>query len=332
VTASITHLVQGPFRPEAASRDRALRFTNVVHRYGALVALDELDLEVARGETLGLLGPNGAGKSTAISILLGLLRQQQGEVEVLGSDPRTAMRSGRVGAMLQVGGGSGLPHGVKVGELVAMTARLYRRAAPVAQTIARAGLATLADRQTQRLSGGEIQRVRFALAIAGDPELIFLDEPTTAMDVEGRRSFWAMMRNFASEGRTVVFATHHLEEADAVADRIVVMRKGKVVANGPAATIKAAVRTRRVRFVAPGVDLLEVRELDGVDAASVRGTEVILDSLDADATIRALVASGMVFCDLEVTGADLEAAFVALTGELADVVPLEPAVRASGQR
>ena len=138
MTASITHLVQGPSWLEPASRARALRFTNVVHRYGSLVALDELDLEVARGETLALLGPNGAGKSTAISILLGLLRQQQGEVEVLGSDPRTAMRSGRVGAMLQVGGGSGLPHGVKVGELVAMTARLYRRAAPVAQTIDRA--------------------------------------------------------------------------------------------------------------------------------------------------------------------------------------------------
>jgi ABC-2 type transport system ATP-binding protein len=297
-----------------------------------LVALDHLDLEVARGETLALLGPNGAGKSTAISILLGLQHHQRGDVEVLGSDPRSAMRSGRVGAMLQVGGGSGLPHGVKVGELVAMTARLYRAPAPVATTINRAGLVGLVDRQTQRLSGGEVQRVRFALAIAGDPELIFLDEPTIAMDVEGRRSFWAMMRSFAIEGRTVVFATHHLEEADAVADRIVVMRKGKVVANGPAATIKAAVRTRRVRFVSPGADLVQLRELDGVDAASMRGTEVILDSLDADATIRALVGSGIAFCDLEVTGADLEAAFVALTGELADVVALDAAARASGRR
>jgi ABC-2 type transport system ATP-binding protein len=242
------------------------------------------------------------------------------------------MRSGRVGAMLQVGGASGLPHGVKVRALVSMTARLYRTPAPVDQTLERAGLAALADRQTQRLSGGEVQRVRFALAIAGDPELIFPDEPTIAMDVEGRRLFWAMMRSFASEGRTVVFATHHLEEADAVADRIVVMRKGKVVANGPAATIKAAVRTRRVRFVAPGAALGAVRELDGVDAASIRGTEVILDSLDADATVRALVASGLTFCDLEVTGADLEAAFVALTGELADVVPLGSAVSASGRR
>jgi ABC-2 type transport system ATP-binding protein len=242
------------------------------------------------------------------------------------------MRSGRVGAMLQVGAGSGIPHGVRVGELVQMTSRLYRNPAPIGRTMERAGLTELADRQTQRLSGGEVQRVRFALAIAGDPELIFLDEPTIAMDVEGRRSFWAMMRGFASEGRTVVFATHHLEEADAVADRIVVMRKGRVVANGAPSSIKAAVRTRRVRFVAAEVDLVKVRELDGVDSATARGTEVILDSLDADATIRALVASGMAFNDLEVTGADLEAAFVALTGDLADVVDIAAAASARGGR
>lgn len=332
MTASITHPSQDASDQDRIARPCALRFDKVVHRYGSVLALDQLDLEVARGETLALLGPNGAGKSTAISILLGLQRHQRGDVEVLGSDPRTAMRSGRVGAMLQVGGGAGLPHGVRVSELVAMTARLYRAPAPVLQTIDRAGLVGLADRQTQRLSGGEVQRVRFALAIAGDPELIFLDEPTIAMDVEGRRSFWAMMRSFASEGRTVVFATHHLEEADAVADRIVVMRKGSVVANGPAATIKAAVRTRRVRFVSRQADLVEVRELDGVDSASVRGTEVILDSLDADATIRALVVSGITFCDLEVTGADLEAAFVALTGELDDVVGIDSGVLAGRQR
>jgi ABC-2 type transport system ATP-binding protein len=290
------------------------------------VALNKLDLEVARGETLALLGPNGAGKSTAISILLGIRRQHEGEVSVLGTDPRTAMASGKVGAMLQVGGGSGLPHGVKVGDLVAMTARLYRRPPPVERTLARAGLTRLADRQTQRLSGGEAQRVRFALAIAGDPELVFLDEPTVAMDVEGRRGFWAMMRDFSREGRTVVFATHHLDEVDAVADRIVVMRRGAVVANGPACTIKAAVPTRRVRFASSRVDRNRLRELDGVDAASVRGTEVVLDSLDADATIRALVASGVAFTDIEVTGADLEQAFVALTGDLAGAYTVADAV------
>jgi len=305
---------------------RALRFRQVVHRYGSLVALDHLDLDVDVGETVALLGPNGAGKSTAISILLGLQHQYEGAVTVLGADPRTAMASGRVGAMLQVGGGSGLPNGVKVGELVSMVANLYRHPAPVGRTLSRAGLTELADRQTQRLSGGQGQRLRFALAIAGDPELVFLDEPTVAMDVEGRRSFWSMMRDFAREGRTVVFATHHLDEADAVADRIVVMRRGTVVANGPASAIKAVVATRRLRFVLPHAEAAVLCELDGVDEATVRGSEVVLDSLDADATLRALVHQGISFSDIEITGACLEQAFVALTSDLAGATTVEDAV------
>ncbi len=316
----------GSTTPRDGGCGPALRFSGVVHRYRSLVALDHLDLEVARGETLALLGPNGAGKSTAISILLGLQRPQEGEVAVLGTDPRSAMASGKVGAMLQVGGGTGLPHGVKVGDLVAMTSRLYRHPAAVKRTLERAGLTALAERQTHRLSGGQAQRVRFALAIAGDPELVFLDEPTVAMDVDGRRSFWTMMRGFAQEGNTVVFATHHLDEVDAVADRIVVMRRGTVVANGAASTIKAAVPTRRVRFASTGADPARLRELDGVDAAIVRGSEVVLDSLDADATVRSLVASGVAFSDIEVTGADLEQAFVALTGDLADACTVDDAV------
>ncbi|MGH9171276.1 MAG: ABC transporter ATP-binding protein [Acidimicrobiales bacterium] len=316
----------GASRPGGADDSPVVRFSDVVHRYGRLLALDHLGLAVQRGETLALLGPNGAGKSTAISLLLGLQRLQEGELRVLGTDPRTAMVSGRVGAMLQVGGGSGLPHGVKVGELVAMTSRLYRRPAPVEHTLGRAGLTQLADCQTHRLSGGQAQRVRFALAIAGDPDLVFLDEPTVAMDVEGRRAFWSMMREFAGEGRTVVFATHHLDEADAVADRIVVMRKGSVVANGAASMIKAIVATRRVRFVSERADPGRLRELDGVNAACVRGSEVVLDSIDADATVRALVAAGLAFSHIEVTGADLEQAFMALTCDLVKAQTVDDAV------
>jgi ABC-2 type transport system ATP-binding protein len=215
---------------------------------------------------------------------------------------------------------------VKVGELVTMTSRLYRHPACVERTLARAGLSGLADRQTQRLSGGQAQRVRFALAIAGNPDLVFLDEPTVAMDVEGRRTFWAMMRGFAGEGRTVLFATHHLDEADAVADRIVVLRKGTVVANGAASTIKATVASRRLRFVSNGADPARLRELDGVVAASVRGSEVVLDSLDADATVRSLVVSGTAFSDIEVTGADLEQAFLALTSDLAEAQTVDDAI------
>jgi ABC-2 type transport system ATP-binding protein len=311
-----------------------LELDDVRAAYGRIEVVHGVSLRLSGGSCLALLGPNGAGKSTAISILLGLQRPQEGEVSVLGTDPRSAMASGKVGAMPQVGGGSGLPHGVKVGDLVAMTSRLYRHPSAVERTLARAGLTDLADRPTQRLSGGQAQRVRFALAIVGDPQLVFLDEPTIAMDVEGRRSFWAMMREFSQEGRTVVFATHHLDEVDAVADRIVVMRSGKVVANGAASTIKAAVPTRRVRFVSPGADPARLRELDGVDAACVRGCEIVLDSLDADATVRALVASGVAFTDIEVTGADLEQAFVALTGDLADARTVDDAVarRSSGSR
>jgi ABC-2 type transport system ATP-binding protein len=318
-----------PARSDEVAR-LAVCFRSVVHRYGSLVALDHLDLDVARGETLALLGPNGAGKSTAISILLGLQHHDEGTVTVLGTDPRSAMASGHVGAMLQVGGGSGLPNGVKVGELVAMVTRLYRNPAPVARTLGRAGLTQLAERQTQRLSGGQAQRVRFALAIAGDPELVFLDEPTVAMDVEGRRSFWSMMRDFAGEGRTVVFATHHLDEADAVADRIVVMRQGTVVANGPASAIKAAVPTRRLRFVLEEADQAALCDLDGVDVATVRGSEVVLDSFDADATLRALVRHGTSFRDIEITGAGLEQAFVALTGDLDEITTVDDAVAPRG--
>ena len=178
------------------------------------------------------------------------------------------------------------------------------------RTLARAGLSDSAHRCTQRLSGGQVQRLRFALAIAGDPELVFLDEPTICLwtwKADGR--FWTMMRGFASEGRTVVFATHHLNEADAVADRIVVLRRGMVVANGAASTIKAAAPTRRVRFVCENADPARLCELDGVDATSVRGSEVVLDSLDPDATVRALVTSGVCFSDISVTAADLEQAF-----------------------
>ena len=206
------------------------------------------------------------------------------------------MASGKVGAMLQVGGGSGLPHGVKVGAFVTMTSRLYRNPAPVERTLARAGLTDLAHRCTQRLSGGQVQRLRFALAIAGDPELVFLDEPTIAMDVEGRRSFWTMMRGFASEGRTVVFATHHLERG----------RRGGGPHRGAAPGHGGRQRrppppSRRPPLpggcasCAKNADPARLCELDGVDAASVRGSEVVLDSLDPDATVRALVTSGVAF-------------------------------------
>ncbi|HEX3947356.1 MAG TPA: ABC transporter ATP-binding protein, partial [Acidimicrobiales bacterium] len=291
----------------------ALRFEAVSHRYGRHLALDQLDLSVRRGETVALLGPNGAGKSTTISALLGLLRPEAGRVQVLGTSPRRAVAKGWVGAMLQSGSGCGLPPGVRVDEALRLVHRLYRHPAPFELTVERADIGSLLRCRTQRLSGGQAQRVRFAMAIAGDPQVVFLDEPTSAMDVESRRSFWRMIRELGRQGRTTVFATHHLAEADEVADRVVVLNHGQVVADGPGATLKAAVATRRLRFVVDRPDHQMLNRLEGVTDVDVRGTTVALDSLDADATLRALVGGGVGFRDLEVTGAGLEQAFVALT-------------------
>ena len=312
----LSSLVAAPSGELAPSPQRlvALSFQSVTHRYGPRIALDRLDLDVLQGEVLALLGPNGAGKSTTISALLGLVRPQEGHIEVLGRDPRQSVADGRVGAMLQSGSGIGLPPGVRVDEALGLVRRLYPRPAALDHIVERADIGALLRRRTDRLSGGQAQRVRFAIAIAGDPEVVFLDEPTSAMDVESRQGFWRMMRDFGNEGRTVLFATHHLAEADEIADRVVVLNHGRVVADGPGATLKAAVATRRLRFVTDLPDRAELSELEGVTEVDVCGTGVSIDSLDADATIRDLVGRGVRFRDLEVTGAGLEQAFVALTG------------------
>jgi ABC-2 type transport system ATP-binding protein len=291
----------------------ALRFDRVVHRYGSRLALDGLSLEAARGETLALLGPNGAGKSTTIAILLGLLRPQAGEVEVLGTTSHRAVAEGRVGAMLQTGQGSGLLPGVRVQSLVQLVRKLFPSPAPLNLVVARSGIGPILHRRTNQLSGGEAQRVRFAIAIAGDPELVFLDEPTAAMDVAGRRAFWRMIREFGTQGRTIVVATHHLHEVDQISDRVVVINHGRIVADGPGAVLKAAVTARHVRFVCDRPDERLLDQLEGVTDVEVRGQVVRLDSLDADATVRALVSNKVPFDHLEVTGAGLEEAFIELT-------------------
>jgi ABC-2 type transport system ATP-binding protein len=300
-----------PAAPRVAGEGPALRFVDVVRRYGEHVALDHLNLEVARGETLALLGPNGAGKSTTIALFLGLLRADEGQVEVLGTSPRQAVARGQVGAMLQQGSGNGLPPGVRVGKALRMVSRLYPRPMDLTTLVERTGIAGL-DRRTDRLSGGEAQRVRFAMALVGMPDLLFLDEPTAAMDVEARQTFWQIIRRLGQGGQTVVFATHHLDEAD-YADRVVVINRGRVVADGPGATLKAAVATRQLRFVVDEPDRELLDRLQGVTDVEVRGTGVVLNSLDADATVRDLVDKEVAFSNLEVAGACLEDAFLALT-------------------
>jgi ABC-2 type transport system ATP-binding protein len=288
----------------------AARLEEVTKRYGQVTALDGAGFQLRRGETVALLGPNGAGKSTTVGILLGLLRPDAGRVELLGGSPHEATAAGRVGAMLQQGD---LLDGVTVAELVELVRDLYPAPRPLAETLELAGLTELAGRRVERLSGGQAQRVRYALAVAGAPELLFLDEPTAGMDVQARRAFWRGVRELADRGATVLFATHYLEEADEYADRIVVLLGGKVIADGPATQIKAGVGSRRVRATVPaGHDGL-LRDLPGVRGLQRRGESVLLESADADATVRALFASGLEVRDVEVTGADLEDAFLALT-------------------
>jgi ABC-2 type transport system ATP-binding protein len=290
----------------------AVGLDRVTRRFGSALALDSIQVEIQAGQTVALLGPNGAGKSTAISIMLGLLAPTEGSARVLGLPPRDAVRSGRVGALLQ---SATLPVGARVGELVALARALYP--APLARQaiVDRAGLAGIEKRRVDTLSGGEAQRVRFALAIAGDPDVLFLDEPTVAMDVESRRGFWVDIRRGAADGRTILFATHYLDEADQVADRIIVLDRGRVVGDGSPAALKASVAERSVRFTLAGSDLdVELGALPAVSAVDRHGSTVALSTRDADATVRALVRAGIDFRHLEVAGADLDAAFLALTG------------------
>jgi ABC-2 type transport system ATP-binding protein len=302
----------------------AIRFDQVVKTYGLTRALDGVSFEVEKGETVALLGPNGAGKSTAVGVLLGLLSTDQGRASVLGEAPLVSLRAGRVGAMLQ---SAGLPPGARVAEVVDLVRALYPQPLPLAELLAVADLTDLAERKVDGLSGGQAQRVRFATAIAGDPQLVFLDEPTVAMDVESRRAFWDTTRSAAAKGRTTLFATHYLEEAEAVADRIIVLAQGQVVADGPPTAIKSIVRTRSVRFTLPGADPALLRGLPGVAEVTVHGDGVIIRANDADATVYGCYREGLAIRDLEVTGAGLEEAFLALTAAPTEDTDLQGAFR-----
>jgi ABC-2 type transport system ATP-binding protein len=282
---------------------------------GVVRAVRGIDVTVAEGETVALLGPNGAGKSTTIDMLLGLQAPGAGTVSVFGSPPGKAVAAGRVGAMLQTGG---LLRDLTVRELVTMMAALYPRSLEADEALSLAQVASLAERRTEKLSGGETQRVRFAVALVPNPDLLVLDEPTVGMDVEARHAFWTTVREFAARGRTVLFATHYLEEADVYADRAVLMAKGKVVADGPTTEIKAMVGSRTIRATLPDVPPDRLLELPGVARAERRGEAVVLICDDSDAAVRALLQSFPEVRDLEIRGAGLEEAFLHLTVDADD--------------
>jgi ABC-2 type transport system ATP-binding protein len=286
-------------------------FDQVSKGYGNVRAVDGLTLALHPGETVALLGPNGAGKSTTLDLLLGLRQPDAGTVRVFGTSPREAIVGGRVGAMLQSGG---LMDEVTVAELVRLACALHPKPYQPSDVLSRAGIAQIADRKVDKLSGGQAQRVRFALATAGDSDLIVLDEPTTGMDVTTRQAFWATMREQADRGRTVLFATHYLEEADAIADRVLVLHRGRLLADGTAAEIKAKAGARRISFDLEGtIEEAPLRALPFLTSVDVSGHTVRIRSTDADATVHALYGLGLFPRNLEVAGLGLEQAFVAIT-------------------
>jgi ABC-2 type transport system ATP-binding protein len=278
--------------------------------FGAVRAVRGLDLELRRGSTVALLGPNGAGKTTTIDMMIGLTRPDAGTISLFGRSPAEAVRAGMIGAMTQTGQ---LIEYLSVRELITMMAAIYPAPLDVEEALQISGADQFADRQTRKLSGGETQRVRFAIALVADAELLVLDEPTVALDVEGRRDFWSAMRAFAARGKTVVFATHYLEEADAYADRIVLMSHGRIVADGAPTEIKATVGGRIIRATLPGVDLATLHALTGVTGVDRKGDAITLNCSDSDATLRDLFATFPLIRDVEVRGAGLEEAFLELT-------------------
>ncbi len=301
-----TRLDPGPSTPDA------IQIRGLSKSYRTVRALRDLDLTVAPGEIVAILGPNGAGKSTTNEMILGLAEPDAGSVSVFGLTPSQAVRRGRVGAMLQNGA---LLYDASVKDLLRLMYGLQAHPLPMREIIERADLGSFLATKTEKLSGGQAQRLRYALAIMPDPDLLILDEPTVAMDVEIRRAFWESMRDFTAVGRTVLFATHYLDEADAVADRIVVLAQGRVVADGTGAMIKAQVAGRTIGVAEDSVDHRLVAALAGVVKIETVGARLLIHATDSDAVLRALLGQCPRVRDIEVNSAKLEDAFLALTAK-----------------
>ncbi|PPI12912.1 ABC transporter ATP-binding protein [Rathayibacter sp. AY1D2] len=297
------------------STDLAVQATALTKSFGSVAAVAGVDLTVRPGEIVAFLGPNGAGKTTTLDMLLGLSAPDTGEVTVFGRSPRTAIAHGLVSAVLQTGG---LLKDLSVHETLELTASLFADTRPIDEVLERAGIADLASRRVGLCSGGQQQRLRFAMALLSDPGLLLLDEPTTGMDVEGRRAFWQAIRTDAARGRTVLFATHYLEEADEYADRIVLMSRGRIVADGTTSSIKNLVSGRIVHATLPGADLAALAALPQVSSVEAQGDRITVHTDDSDALARYLLTRTGAR-DVEITAQNLESVFLALTSEGASV-------------
>jgi ABC-2 type transport system ATP-binding protein len=299
-----------PPRTTDAVTIRALR-KNYETKTGTVAAVKQVDLAIGTGEVVAVLGPNGAGKSTTVATILGLTEPTSGTVEVFGKTPHEAVTEGLVGAMLQQGN---LLEDVTVAEVIGMIAGLHRHPMPVEHAMRMAGVTEIAGRYCTKLSGGQRQRVRFAIALVGDPRLLVLDEPTAAMDVGSRREFWHAMRSFTDAGRTVLFATHYLDEAEEFADRVVLLRDGLIVADGSVAQVRGSVTGSVLRADVPGATLVELMRLPGVTHGDLRGERAELACDDSDTALRALLAEHPLAHHIQITAMGLEEAFLSLTG------------------
>jgi ABC-2 type transport system ATP-binding protein len=277
--------------------------------YGEIRALQNVDFSVRAGQVVALLGPNGAGKTTAVKLLLGLLQPNSGKARVFGGDPTNPENRMRTGAMLQVGR---VPETLRVREHIDLFSSYYPKPMPLEEVLAAAGLKKLRDRKFGDLSGGQRQRTLFALAICGDPDLLFLDEPTVGLDVEARRALWEEIRRLVDHGKTVLLTTHYLEEADALADRVAVINQGKIIAEGTPSEIKAQNSGKRIRCVT-ALSVASLLRIPGVTDASQDREAVEIRAGEAEAVVRALLASDPSLSGLEISSAGLEDAFLALT-------------------
>jgi ABC-2 type transport system ATP-binding protein len=303
-------------RTDAANSDLIVASLEAVNKnYGSVRALRAVEFRVRAGEIVALLGPNGAGKTTAVKLFLGLMQPNSGRVRVFGGDPTNPENRMRTGAMLQVGR---VPETLRVGEHIDLFSAYYEKPMTSAEILAAAGLEKLRDRKFGDLSGGQKQRVLFALAICGDPDLLFLDEPTVGLDVEARRMLWDEIRRMVARGKTVLLTTHYLQEADALADRVAVINQGEIIAMGTPTQIKAQTAGKRIRCIT-SLSLNSLRQIPGVTEAREDREAVELHAVEAEPIVRELLARDAHLSGLEVSSAGLEEAFLALTRDTAPV-------------